>query len=89
VTFLFEVGCPFEVVWLTAASIVDVANELGLKDRKFSKGFPELNRELPFSVDSSRSKDILGLVYRSKEDTTRSLVEDFAKRGFSIGVQAS
>ncbi|KAH6883769.1 D-lactaldehyde dehydrogenase [Coprinopsis sp. MPI-PUGE-AT-0042] len=61
---------------------VDVANGLGLVDRKFSKGFPELSRELPFDVDATKSKELLGLAYRSKEDTTRSMLEDFSRRGF-------
>jgi hypothetical protein len=62
--------------------LVDVVLNLNLPDRKLSKGFPDISRDLPFTVSNEKSKDILGLSYRSKEDTARDTFADFAKRGF-------
>ncbi|KAH6907386.1 D-lactaldehyde dehydrogenase [Coprinopsis sp. MPI-PUGE-AT-0042] len=61
---------------------VDVAFNLNLPDRKLSKGFPELSRDLSYSVSTKKSKEILGLNYRSKEETVKDTFEEFARRGF-------
>ncbi|KAH6883767.1 D-lactaldehyde dehydrogenase [Coprinopsis sp. MPI-PUGE-AT-0042] len=67
------------VVW---QDFVDVAVKLNLPGREFPKGFPDLSRDLPFVVDTKKSKEILGLTYRSKEETVKDIFDDFTKRGF-------
>ncbi|KAH6890915.1 D-lactaldehyde dehydrogenase [Coprinopsis sp. MPI-PUGE-AT-0042] len=61
--------------------LIDVANKLSLPGRKLLPGFPDLKRETGLNVSSSKAVSILGLTYRSKEDTIGHALEDFAKRG--------
>ncbi|KAH6883771.1 D-lactaldehyde dehydrogenase [Coprinopsis sp. MPI-PUGE-AT-0042] len=61
---------------------IDVANKLDLPGRKLSTGFPDWNRELELNVSNAKAINILGVEFRSKEDTTRHTLEDFAKRGW-------
>jgi hypothetical protein len=61
---------------------VDAANKLNLPGRKLSVGFPDVTRETALKCSNEKSIRILGIKYRSMEDTTRHLMEDFAKRGF-------
>jgi hypothetical protein len=62
---------------------VDIANKLNIPGRKLSVGFPDLDRGLGgLSISTQKSFEILGLKYRTLEDTTRHILEDFARRGF-------
>lgn len=61
---------------------VDVANKLNLPGRKLPLGFPDLSRENGFDFSSTKACNILGVSFRSMEDTTRHALEDFAQRGF-------
>ena len=64
-------------------SLVDVANKVKAPERKVSVGFPDIER-IPKALKFSPTKasGILGINYHSIEDTTRSMFEDFARRGF-------
>ncbi|KAH6883768.1 hypothetical protein BKA70DRAFT_1575355 [Coprinopsis sp. MPI-PUGE-AT-0042] len=67
------------LVW---QDFVDVGVNLNLPGREVLKGFPDLNRRLPFSVDTRKSKEILGLTYRSKEETVKDTSEISLGEGF-------
>lgn len=73
--------------WSLIASIfyclVDVANQLKGPERKVSVGFPDIDRNpKSLKISSTKATDILGIKYRSLEDTTRHMFEDFTRRGF-------
>ncbi|KAG2007029.1 D-lactaldehyde dehydrogenase [Coprinopsis cinerea AmutBmut pab1-1] len=60
---------------------VDVANKFKSK-RELPKGMPEIERVYKFQMDASKATRILGITYRSKEDTMKDLLEDFERRGW-------
>jgi hypothetical protein len=55
---------------------------MNLPGRNLSKGFPELSRDISYTVSKTKSREILGLEYRSKEETVRDTFEYFARSGF-------
>ncbi|KAH6907325.1 D-lactaldehyde dehydrogenase [Coprinopsis sp. MPI-PUGE-AT-0042] len=71
--------CAGSYVW---QDFVDAAYKLNLPGRNISPGFPDLSRETDLRYSSKKSDEILGLKYRSKEETTRDSLEDFSQRGF-------
>ncbi|KAH6910649.1 D-lactaldehyde dehydrogenase [Coprinopsis sp. MPI-PUGE-AT-0042] len=77
-----------ERIFVNAGSYVwqdflDIANKLNIPGQKLSPGFPDLDRGVKgLSFSSTKSVEILGMKYRSLEDTTRHTLEDFARRGF-------
>ena len=64
---------------------VNVANALNKTGRKLPVGYPDLPTENPpfLLYDASRSKDILGMTYRSMEETTRDTLADYDARGWA------
>lgn len=62
--------------------LIDLAVKVA-PSRKVSPGMPELDRSTKgMGVAYEKSIEILGMKYRSLEDTTRYMLDDFAKRGF-------
>ncbi|KAF6758994.1 D-lactaldehyde dehydrogenase [Ephemerocybe angulata] len=66
---------------------LDIANSIAPSVRpngKIVKGYPELEEEKEYKIkyDNSKGKRLLGITYRSKEETTRDTLADFAKRGW-------
>lgn len=67
---------------------VDAANALvptGVYTRKeLPKGFPDIHEAKVYmtTYDTSKEQRILGLEYRSMEETTRDILEDFQRRGW-------
>ncbi|KAF8996443.1 hypothetical protein BDQ17DRAFT_1429725 [Cyathus striatus] len=65
--------------------LVDVANALNpsppLSD-PLPKGFPGLERRQLIKFDTSKSERILGMKYRSMEETARDVLFDFVSRGW-------
>lgn len=65
--------------------LVDAANAVQpspLPNHKIPKGFPDVSRDVKRSLVTEKAKDILGIEYRSKEETAKDILEDFAKRGW-------
>ncbi|KAH6910648.1 D-lactaldehyde dehydrogenase [Coprinopsis sp. MPI-PUGE-AT-0042] len=77
-----------ERIFVNAGSYVwqdflDIANRLSIPGRNLSPGFPDLDRGVKgLSFSTTKSVEILGMKYRSLEDTTRHTLEDFSRRGF-------
>ncbi|KAH6890891.1 hypothetical protein BKA70DRAFT_1234296 [Coprinopsis sp. MPI-PUGE-AT-0042] len=44
----------------------------------------DLSRDLPFVVDTKKSKESLGLTYRSKEERSRIIFDDLPRGGFYV-----
>ena len=63
---------------------VDVANKIENPGRKLSAGFPDLDRNTQgiLTLSSTKSIELLGIKYRSLEDTTKDMLDDFTRRGF-------
>ena len=75
---------------LLKKQIVDAANSFSpspLLSHKFQIGFPEITQvegEPVYMVkyDNSKQACILGIKFRTKLETTKDMLEDFAKRGW-------
>ncbi|KAI5831152.1 NAD(P)-binding protein [Schizophyllum commune Tattone D] len=70
---------------LCVQEFINVANALNKTGRKLPVGYPDLPTENPpfLLYDASRSKDILGMTYRSVEETTRDTLADYDARGWA------
>ncbi|KAL1751805.1 hypothetical protein FB107DRAFT_221234 [Schizophyllum commune] len=70
---------------LCVQEFINVANALNKTGRKLPVGYPDLPTETPpfLLYDASRSKDILGMTYRSMEETTRDTLADYDARGWA------
>ncbi|KAH6890876.1 D-lactaldehyde dehydrogenase [Coprinopsis sp. MPI-PUGE-AT-0042] len=62
--------------------LVDVVHKLNPGGRKLSPGFPDVSREAPIKISSTKAADILGIKARSVEEMVKATLEDFAERGF-------
>ncbi|KAH6904344.1 D-lactaldehyde dehydrogenase [Coprinopsis sp. MPI-PUGE-AT-0042] len=64
---------------------VDLANEFApslLGGKAIFKGYPDLNKVYPTTLDTTKEKEVLGLKHHSKEETTRDILKEIAKRGW-------
>ncbi|KAL1740919.1 hypothetical protein HDZ31DRAFT_85154 [Schizophyllum fasciatum] len=70
---------------LCMQEFLDTANALNTSGRALPVGFPDAEKEHPphLLCDASRSKDILGLKYRTVEETTRDTLADYDARGWA------
>ncbi|KAF9527863.1 D-lactaldehyde dehydrogenase [Crepidotus variabilis] len=69
--------------WLKAANALPQSPVQG----KLQQGFPEIidessDRVIQVSYDISKERQILGLKYKSRAETTKDTLEEFAKRGW-------
>ncbi|KAH6915999.1 D-lactaldehyde dehydrogenase [Coprinopsis sp. MPI-PUGE-AT-0042] len=63
--------------------LLDAANKVNSSGRNLSPGFPDLDRDMKgLSFSTTKSLEILGMKYRSMEDTVRHTLDDFTRRGF-------
>ncbi|KAH6904335.1 D-lactaldehyde dehydrogenase [Coprinopsis sp. MPI-PUGE-AT-0042] len=76
---LVSSGKAFWQDWIDAANSVQPSP---LPNHKIPKGFPDVERVVKRRLDTKKEQGILGLKYKSKEDTARDILEDFAKRGW-------
>ncbi|KAJ3506176.1 hypothetical protein NMY22_g17338 [Coprinellus aureogranulatus] len=66
---------------------LDIANKIASEvysGKDLPKGYPDINETKEYKVkyDTSKEQTILGVKYRTKEETTRDTLIDFAKRGW-------
>jgi hypothetical protein len=65
--------------------IVDAARSLKpspLQSHDISPGFPDIQKAYPYEFGTQKASTILGIKWRSKEETTRDILEDLAKHGW-------
>ncbi|KAI6014019.1 hypothetical protein BKA83DRAFT_4473825 [Pisolithus microcarpus] len=71
--------------WTARQTFIDAANALDPAPNlswPLPKGNPGSSRPAPYEYDTSKSRRILGLEYRSVMETTRDTLLDFAARGW-------
>ncbi|KAF6750214.1 hypothetical protein DFP72DRAFT_1139849 [Ephemerocybe angulata] len=65
---------------------LDIVNKVGVEyypERTFPKGYPEITEgglEYKFEYNTAKERKILGLTYRSKEESTRDTLKWAAER---------
>ncbi|EFI28545.1 D-lactaldehyde dehydrogenase [Coprinopsis cinerea okayama7 len=71
---------PF--VWQEWIDIARSIQPSPLPNRKLPEGFPDIKKSYDRNYDASKEKRILGVQYTTKEQATKDMLEDFAKRGW-------
>ncbi|TFK23744.1 D-lactaldehyde dehydrogenase [Coprinopsis marcescibilis] len=64
---------------------LDIANTIQpppLPSHKIATGFPDVKRVYSIRYDTAKEQEIYGLKYKSKEETTKDILQDFAARGW-------
>ncbi|EFI27543.1 D-lactaldehyde dehydrogenase [Coprinopsis cinerea okayama7 len=61
---------------------IDVAHKIQASGRELPKGFPDIERIYMLKFDASKGERILGIKYRTKEESWRDILEDLEERGW-------
>lgn len=82
----FSNNCCLRLYLTLAFSIVDAAHALGYGEKysAIPKGTPGAGKDVKWNIEytNSKAQDVLGLKFRSKEETTKDTVEDYKARGW-------
>ena len=74
----------FWLCYLFNWPLVDTINALGFQGTNVPIGTPGSGTHMkhPHIYDASRARDVLGMVFRSKEETAKDSIESFRARGW-------
>lgn len=74
--------CCESFVWQDWIEIVKSLDPCLLPNHRFATSFPDAERARFNTIDASKSKQILGLTYRTKVECVVDMLQDFANRGW-------